>query len=180
MSDERGLELNLIRKCQLGESGAFDALYVRHGARVWRICARMAKDPTEAEDLAQEVWLTVFRKIADFRCEAAFSTWLYRITVNVCLQQYRGVMLQELTDETLPDPRPSPEEVCTANENSARITAALADLPETLRLALLLRVEEGLPYAEIASILDCTTAAVKMRIARARAILAGVIAEETK
>ena len=175
-------ELELIRRCALGEAAAFDALYARHGERVWRLCVCMTGNQTEAEDLAQEVWLAVFQKIGGFRCESALSTWLYRVTVNVHLQRRRHMPPEDVIspDEIATDQRSSPEEHLAASERAARVRAAVAALPETLRLALLLRVNEELSYAAIAEVLGCTCAAAKMRIARARAMLAEAMAEEDR
>jgi RNA polymerase sigma-70 factor (ECF subfamily) len=175
-------ELDLIRRCGLGEAAALDALYVQHGERVWRLCVRMTGNQTEAEDLSQEVWLAVFQKIGGFRCESAFSTWLYRVTVNAYLQRRRQAPPEDVIspDEMATDQRSSSEEHLAANERAARLRAAVAALPETLRSALLLRVNEELSYAAIAEVLGCTSAAAKMRIARARAMLAGAVAEEDR
>ena len=175
-------ELELIRRCGLGEAAAFDAVYAQHGERVWRLCVRMTGNQTEAEDLAQEVWLAVFQRIGSFRCESAFSTWIHRVTVNVHLQRRRQVRPEDVIspDRMATDQRSSPEEHLAASERAARLRAAVAALPETLRLALLLRVNEELPYAAIAEALGCTCAAAKMRIARARAMLAEAVAEEDR
>ncbi len=175
-------ELELIRRSASGEVAAFDALYARHGERVWRLCVRLTANQTEAEDLAQEVWLTVFRKVGSFRCESAFSTWLYRVAVNAHLERQRHAPREDIVspEGMATEPHSSPEEHLAANERMARLRAAVAALPETLRLALLLRVNEGLPYAAIAEVLGCTCAAVKTRIARARAMLAEAVAEEDR
>jgi len=182
MLSEPANELELIRRCGLGEAAAFDALHAQHGERVWRLCVRMTGNQTEAEDLAQEVWLAVFQGIGSFRCESAFSTWLYRVTVNTYLQRRRQVPPEEAVspDEIAAHERSSPEEHLAASEKAARLLASVAALPETLRPALLLRVNEDMSYAAIAEVLGCTTAAAKMRIARARAILAETMSEEDR
>lgn len=170
---QAGTELELVRRCQAGDANAFDMLYERHGERVWRLCARMTRSVETAEDLAQDVWLTVWQKIGSFRCEAAFQTWLYRIVVNVCLQNRRRCIDKQasLLDATVFTQYPSPENQALGRETENRLLQALATLPDTLKLPLILRIDEDLPYADIAQVLGCTTAAVKMRIARARAIL---------
>jgi len=182
MLSEPANELELIRRCGLGEAAAFDALHAQHGERVWRLCVRMTGNQTEAEDLAQEVWLAVFQRISSFRCESALSTWLYRVTVNVHLQRRRQAPPEDVMspDEMATDQRSSPQEHLAMNERAARLRAAVAALPETLRLALLLRVNEELSYAAIAEALGCTCAAAKMRIARARAMLAEAMAKEER
>ena len=167
------IELELIRKCQLGEPWAFDALYDKFGNAVWRLCRRMAKNPADAEEIAQDVWVAVWQGIGSFRCESAFHTWLYKVASNTCLRwlRKRGGEPTHSTEEDYPTALPSPEAEVVEKEDLRLLLAAFAALPDSLRLPLVLKVGEGLAYSEIAQILDCTTAAVKMRISRARAAL---------
>jgi RNA polymerase sigma-70 factor, ECF subfamily len=172
--ESKDIDLELVRRCQLGDEQAFDALWDRFSNAVWRLCLRMAGSSTEAEDLAQEVWVTVWRQIGTFRCQSAFQTWLYRVASNVCLQWLRSARRERFApaDPEIPDNGPSCETRAANKEQLQRTLAALAELPERLRLPLILRVYEDLPYAQISEALDCSVAAVKMRIARARAALA--------
>ena len=180
METPRTIELELVRRCQRGEPDAFDGLYDRFGDVVWRLCYRMAGNSDDAQDLAQEVWLTVWQKIGSFRCESAFATWVYRVASNVCLQWLRKSRRREtfpIDDIPLVSPTRLESEVAD-REYLNRLLVAIEDLPEPLRLALVLRVEHELDYGEIAEALDCTTAAVKMRVSRARAMLAQSVREE--
>jgi RNA polymerase sigma-70 factor, ECF subfamily len=173
------MTIDLVARCQRGDESAFDELYDRFGPMIWRLCLRMAGSMPDAEDLAQDTWVQVWTRIASFRCESAFSTWLYRVATNVCLQWLRrskpGPSSIEDMDQLASNER-SPAE-CVEMES---ILSELGKLPEALRLPLILRVNEELSYSEIADILDCTTAAVKMRIARARLSLAKTLEVEMK
>ena len=179
MSKARTVELELIQRCSSGDSYAFDDLYDRFGDCVWRVCCRMTPSTADAEDMAQEVWVRVWEQIKSFRCECAFSTWLYRVTSNVCLQWLRKTNNHTSLplDRDMGDESPSVESVALGRDETAKLLNALSTLSDKLRLPLVLRVEEDLSYAEIAEVLDCSTAAVKMRIARARSILAEVVRE---
>ena len=179
MDKKRTIELELIQRCSRGDCNAFDDLYDRFSECVWRVCCRMTPSTTDAEDMAQEVWVTVWEQIKNFRCECAFSTWLYRVASNVCLQWLRKTNRRTSLplDRELTDGSPAVEGMAVGRDEASRLFNALSNLSDTLRLPLVLRVEEELSYAEIAEVLDCTTSAVKMRIARARNILAEVIRE---
>lgn len=180
MQSSRQIELGLIPRCQRGEADAFDDLYGRFGDAVWRLCYRMAGTIADAEDLAQDVWVTVWEQIGSFRCEAAFHTWLYRVASNVCLQWLRKRTHTPTCslEESCRASSSTPEAEVVRREGVKRLLPALAALPDSLRLPLVLRAGEGLSYSEIAEILDCTTAAAKMRISRARAALAEAMKEE--
>jgi RNA polymerase sigma-70 factor, ECF subfamily len=180
MDNSRAVELDLIRRLQQGSADAFDALYDKFGDSIWRLCFRMSRNSADAEDLAQEVWFTVWHKVGTFRCESGFQTWLYKVASNVCLQWIRKNHDRAACpiDDACTDKSPGPETDAIAREGVGRLLAAMAGLPDTLRLPLVLRVDEELSYAEIAEVLGCTTASVKMRIARARAALAGKMEEE--
>ena len=179
MDKKRTIELELIQRCSRGDCNAFDELYDRFGDCVWRVCCRMTPSTTDAEDMAQEVWVTVWEQTKSFRCECAFSTWLYRVASNVCLQWLRKTRHRASLplDREMTDGSPAVESMAIDRDEAAKLSSALSTLSDTLRLPLVLRVEEELSYAEIAEVLDCSTAAVKMRIARARNILAGVVKE---
>jgi len=180
VDSRKSVDPELIRKCQRGSPEAFDELYDSFGDAVWRICSRMAGNTADAEDLAQDVWITVWRQIGSFRCESAFYTWLYRVASNVCLQWLRraGGKADLPIEESSCEASPGPEQQVIRQESLDRTESALMSLPEPLRLPLVLRVEEEMSYAEIAQVLDCTTSAVKMRICRARTALANALKEE--
>lgn len=163
----------LVRAYLAGDASAFDALLERHRARVYRTAYRIV-GPSEAEDASQEVFLTVVRKLGGFRYESAFSTWLYRVTVNVCtdlLRKRRDVPADEPIDRPVAD---RTDEVAGA----ADVQAALAEVPTEFRVPLVLRDVEDLPYEEIAQLLGAPIGTVKSRIHRGRVALARAIRGE--
>ena len=176
-----GIDPDLLARCRRREESAFDRLYDAFGPSVWRVCRRMAGNDADAEDLAQDVWVTVWQAVPGFRCESAFSTWLYRIASNTCLQWLRKRKggRETALDEAATATSENPASIVANKQRVRSLVAAVNSLPPTLTMPLALRVDEGLSYAEIAEALGCSIAAVKMRIRRARAILAGMLEDET-
>ena len=178
MNSIKTIDLDLVQKCQQGETQAFDSLYDIFGDMVWRLCYRMTGNATEAEDITQEVWVTVWQRIGSFRCESSFNTWLYRIASNACLQWLRKSRNRpecSLNKETTVQSRLESDMI--GRDELSHLQSALSNLPESLRLPLVLKVYEDMSYAEISEVLCCTAAAVKMRICRARAVLAAAMEE---
>ena len=163
----------LVRAYLGGEVGAFDALLERHRSRVYNTAYRIV-GPSEAEDASQEVFLTVVRKLGGFRYESAFSTWLYRVTVNVCtdlLRKRRDLPTEDPPDRPVAD---RTDEVAGA----ADVQAALAEVPLEFRVPLVLREVQDLPYNEIAELLGAPVGTVKSRIHRGRMALARALRGE--
>ncbi len=170
---ETQADLTLIVACQNGDPRAFQKVFDIYKDRIYALCRHMAGNPDDAEDLAQEVFISAFKNIGTFRAEASFGTWLYRIGANRCLTELRKRTptfrsFEALSDvEKLPH-APNPEDLVVRKELSDRVEAAVAALPENLRLLFVLGTLEGMRYKEIAEIVDCSEDAVKMRIHRAR------------
>lgn len=171
------ISIETIRACQYGSEPAFDRLYDAFGDVIWRLCYRIAHNSTDAEDLAQEAWITIWSKIGSFRCDSSFSTWIYRVTTNVCLQWKRQRTVNSVSiDENDGAYRASqPERTAVARDEAARLHDAVKRLPDTLRIPLELRIYEDLSYDQIAGILGCTPSAVRMRVSRARAVLTNAV-----
>jgi RNA polymerase sigma-70 factor (ECF subfamily) len=167
----------VLTRAQAGDHGAFAELYALHKRRIYSLCLRMVGNSAEAEDLAQEVFLQLHRKIATFRGDSAFSTWLHRLTINVVLMQLRRKGLQLISlDEAM---EPSPEDGPGRSFGSADLTLAgaidrltleraVADLPAGYRLIFLLHDVEGYEHNEIASMLDCSIGNSKSQLHKAR------------
>jgi RNA polymerase sigma-70 factor (ECF subfamily) len=155
----------LIAGCRRGDGIAQRQLYERFHRAVYRLAVRMA-GRQEAADLTQEVFLRVFARISSFRGAAAFSTWLYRVTVNECLRYLRN---RARRPETLVKEPPCliPDGVHRL-EQADLLERALTRLEGQLRAVFLLRECEGLTYAEIATILDIPTGTVASQLSRAR------------
>ena len=185
MTDEKVL----IRKVLDGDQEAFAELVALHEKQVYNLCLRMTGHPEDARDLAQEAFLKAWRGLRFYKFESSFSTWLYRLTSNVCIdflrqQKRRGtgslVVSDEEGEETeleVPDPDPLPEQQVIQQENQRIVAAAMDELEEEFRLALTLRVVDELSYEEIGEILDLKPGTVKSRIARARIKLKKILTE---
>ena len=151
---------SLIRRAAAQDAAAFEQLMLLHQKPVYNICYRMAGNAEDALDLSQEVFLKLWRTLAQYQFDAAFSTWLYRLTQNVCIDFLRK--------QKRPDPEPLPEERVIFNEKQEAIRAAMNALPVDFREILELRVVQQLPYEQIAQIMDLPVGTVKSRLARAR------------
>lgn len=168
---------DLVRRFQDGDGGAFESLVVRHGDRVFNLCLRILGDRDEAADASQDTFLTALRKLHTFRGDAAFSTWLHRVTVNACYdslrRKRRRPMLQVVSDEGGERPEPSLPSPDHADDVSLSVDVAqaLRSIPEEFRVALVMADVRDLPYEEIARVLDIPVGTVKSRVFRGRVAL---------
>ena len=166
----------LVRAVQRGEAGAMDALIRASYADVYALCRRLLRDESDAADATQEVYVRVVRSVLGFRGEAAFGTWLHRVTVNVCSSaltrrgdaRARGQTAgpREFAVEVADD-APDPAARAELADLAHRTAAALATLPEDAREVVVLRDVQGLSTKETAAVLGITEGAVKVRLHRA-------------
>lgn len=186
-------EAALIERCKAGDRAAFDELISQHQERILNTAFRLMGNYEEALDLAQEVFLSCFRKIGSFKGDSALSTWLYRITVNTAknrwkYQQSRGMNKTTSLDAPLdaddeervkqyPDQQPTPRKVATDREAMSVLDRQLSGLNEEYREVLTLRYIEENSYEEIAEMLGISLGTVKSRIHRARHELRGRMQE---
>lgn len=188
LSDERLVEL-----FQAGDSQAFDMLIKRYEAKVYNMALRLTGNRHDAYDLAQEVFLKVYRYLAQFRSQSTFSTWLYRIVTNSFYDEMRkkkrrpavAVSLDERIETSdgeirreLPSTDSGPEELSLQRELQHLVQQALSSLPEDYRVVLVLRDLEAYTYDEIATVLDLNLGTVKSRISRARLALRKLLQQE--
>jgi RNA polymerase sigma-70 factor (ECF subfamily) len=167
-----------LRLAQHGDASAFEEIYRLHSRRVYSLCLRMLGDPIEAEDLAQEAFLQLFRKIHTFRGESAFSSWLHRLTANVVLMSFRRkkpviASLDELTRINDEDSAPRWEIGnldlrLTGVFDRANLQTAVEQLPEGYKRMFLLHDVHGYEHNEIAEILDCSIGNSKSQLHKAR------------
>lgn len=175
-------ELDLVRAAQSGDQGAFGRLVEQNQSKIYSLCYRMTGNPEDAADLTQEAFLNAWRGLSGFGGQSAFSTWLYRLASNACIdflrrEKRRAALSMTLEDEDedrqadLPDQRWSPERELERKEVRQALQAGLSALSPEHRQVLLLRETEGLSYQEISQVLDLEEGTVKSRIARARMAL---------
>jgi RNA polymerase sigma-70 factor (ECF subfamily) len=170
-------EAQLIERAKRGDAQAFELLYEKHKRRVYSLCLRMTANTAEAEDLAQEAFLQLYRKIGTFRGESAFSTWLHRLAVNVVLMQLRKkslplVSLEESTqgaDDESPRKDFGAEDVALAGSiDRMQLQRAVDSLPPGYRMIFVLHDVEGFEHNEIAKIAGCSVGNSKSQLHKAR------------
>lgn len=162
----------LVAKIRGGDVGAYEALVRRHRDRIFRIALRMLGNPHDADDVAQEVVIQLWTAVVGFADTARFSTWLYRVVINRCLNhQRRSPRTRPLADEVDHPVVAAAEESVIAAQRATATAAAIAALPDEQRAALVLHQMEGLSYAEVAGVLKVSEAVVRGRLARARRTL---------
>jgi RNA polymerase sigma-70 factor (ECF subfamily) len=169
-------ETQLIARAQRGDEEAFAALYEIHKRRVYSLCLRMTGDTAEAEDLAQEAFLQLFRKIATFRGESAFSTWLHRLVVNAVLMHLRKKGLQQVplddTDNSQEDAVKreygDDDRRLLGSVDRLALSRAIEQLPPGYRSVFVLHDVEGYEHNEIAQIMDCSVGNSKSQLHKAR------------
>jgi len=183
-TDDGLSEAEAIERAKQGDAEAFQALYDRHKRRVYSLCLRMTANTAEAEDLAQEAFLQLFRKIGTFRGESAFSTWLHRLSVNVVLMHLRKkslpvVSLDETTQNTEED---SPKKDFGAEDLSLagsidrlQLQKAVESLPPGYRTIFVLHDVEGYEHNEIAGIVGCSIGNSKSQLHKARMKLRDIL-----
>jgi RNA polymerase sigma-70 factor (ECF subfamily) len=174
---------DLINGCKKGDPSAFEALVRKYQDRIYNLCRYMLQDPRDAQDAAQDVFLKAYRGLKDFRPDASIYTWLYRISVNACLdyrkKSRRHVFRSEPLTNDLPSDEPLPEGVYESEEIPYSVRLALQKLPEKLRAAIVLREMEELSYEEIAKVLGTSVGTVKSRLSRAREELRHLLKKNT-
>ena len=178
-------EAEAIRRAQGGDPDAFERLYRQHSRRVYSVVLRMVGNPAEAEDLTQEAFLQLFRKIHTFRGDAAFSTWLHRLAVNVVLMRLRkkALPLTSLDEPADADDESSgPKRDVGADDplmegsvDRVHLERAVAELPPGYRMVFLLHDVQGYEHNEIARIMDCSIGNSKSQLHKARTRLREIL-----
>ena len=173
-------DAELVARSLAGETAAFDALVERHQRQVYQLCYRFAGNHEDASELAQDAFLRAYRALKTFKGNSAFATWLYRVTVNVCLNRKAVKRLptepiesREFTDRGA-DPA---DRLVIRKETATAVRAAIAQLPNKQRATMILRMYQELPHEEIASILGSSVGAVKANFFHALANLKKLLRE---
>jgi RNA polymerase sigma-70 factor, ECF subfamily len=174
---EKRFEQDLLAECRNGNREAFETLYNQNQKRVYSVALNFFGGNDElAKDITQQVFLKIFYKIGDFRAESEFTTWLYRVTVNACLDERRKtrrfVFLEDFLEVFGAKRGGAQDEKVYRREIKGEIQQAVSKLKPKFRLPILLKYVEGLSYEEIASALDCSTGTVASRLNRGHKMLA--------
>ena len=183
-------EAEAIRRAQAGDAAAFEHLFQLHSRRVYALCLRMVGNPADAEDLAQEAFLQLFRKIATFRGESAFSTWLHRMTVNVVLMRLRKKSLptDSLEESLEPDSESTgpkrdvgaPDLRLSGAVDRVNLERSIEKLPPGYRTVFILHDVQGYEHNEIADIMGCSVGNSKSQLHKARTRLRELLQEEIR
>ncbi len=175
---------DLMIRIAKGDDDAFEILVNRHQTSVLNLIFRFIGDRTQAKDLAQEVFIRVWQSAKSYEPKAKFTTWLYRITANLCFNELKSTRRKKwfsfnrpdkdgehTFEETLADGAPSAEAILLEKERNRQISDSFQSLPDNQRMALILKRYDDLSYAEIAGIVGCSVSAVESLLIRAKRTL---------
>ncbi len=183
----------LVQKSKQGDVEAFEELIAAYQKKVLNLAFRMLGNPADAEDAAQDIFVRVFKSIANFNEESAFSTWLYKISTNVCLDILRRrkrqnennmVSIHQYSSEDeeyelpIEDKAPTPYEEAQKSEAMRALERALTKLAEEQKAVIIMRDIHGLSYEEIAAAMNCSLGTIKSRINRARLSLRKLLEQD--
>lgn len=174
------VDQDLVLRVQQGDKRAFDLLVIKYQHRIIQLVNRYVKDPSEAQDIAQEAFIKAYRALSDFRGDSAFYTWLYRIAINtaknflVARARRSGDVELDIQEAEQVENAPqlqgmdTPEQLVLNDEILRTINAAIDALPEDMRMAIMMREIDGMSYEDIAQIMDCPVGTIRSRLFRAR------------
>ncbi|MBE5040370.1 RNA polymerase sigma factor [Ructibacterium gallinarum] len=187
MEDEK----QLIQQAQQGNPVAFEQLIAEHQKRIFSIAYRIAGNSDDAADMAQEVLVKIFKNINKFKGDSKFSTWIYRVATNTCLDELKRIrrhpsysLDQEIDTEEgsisaeIEDDAPTPEESAERKAVRDAVNIAIARLGDDHKKVIVLRDLQGFSYEEIAKIMNCSEGTVKSRISRARSQLKKILQQD--
>ncbi|MHB8882162.1 MAG: sigma-70 family RNA polymerase sigma factor [Thermodesulfovibrionales bacterium] len=172
-------ESAIIDRFKRGEKAAFEELVLKYQDRIYNLCRHMLGNGSDAEDAAQDTFIKAYQNLKNFRPEASFYTWVYRIAVNTCLDYKKRPFWESLFTKSEREPYvdepvsdwASPEKLYESKQLGLALHNSITKLPSKLRTAIILNEIEGLSYDEIADILEISLGTVKSRISRAREVL---------
>ena len=176
-------DATLVQRCLAGDTAAFDELVERHRRQVYQVCYRFVNNHEDASDLAQDAFLRAYRALHTFKGNSAFSTWLYRVAVNVCLNRVseKRAAAEPIDQREHQDVRGElPDRGVLRREQAAAIRAAIARLPKKQRATMILRMYHELPHEQIAAILGSSVGAVKANFFHALANLKKLLQEKAR
>src|SRR6185436_8772217 len=176
----RAEEMALVERCRQGDLAAFEELYKAHAGKLFSVACRMLGNPTDAEDLLQEIFLSAHRKLDGFRGESALGTWLYRLATNHCLDylRSRAARTDQLTDVLDDEPGlylAGSRGLAEQTVMKMDLERAMARLPEGCRAAFVLHDVQGLEHREVADVLGIAEGTSKSQVHKARLRLRGLL-----
>lgn len=188
LSVDASREERLISNAVAGDSAAFSELMSLHERRMYAVALRICSNREDAQDCLQDAMLRIYRSLGSFKGQSSFSTWVYRITMNTCLDELRrrksrnATSLDNLLDNgwSPSDGENAPEKNALASEQRRTIDRAIAALPEDMRSAVVLRDIQGFSYDEIAEMLEANIGTIKSRISRGREKLRLILRENAE
>ncbi|MEX2523870.1 MAG: RNA polymerase sigma factor RpoE [Gammaproteobacteria bacterium] len=170
----------LVKRVQQGDKAAFDILVLKYQSRIINLVSRFVRNHADAMDVTQEAFIKAYRALPNFRGDSAFYTWMYRIAVNTA-KNYLAVQsrrpneadqdiseIEQIEGDNALKEQATPERMLLTEEIQNTVIKAIENLPEDLRMAIMLRELEGLSYEEIAAVMECPIGTVRSRIFRAR------------
>lgn len=171
-------EKDLLAQCRDGDREAMQTLFVENQKRVFSVAFNFFSGNHDlAKDITQQVFLKLFYKVGDFRGDSEFTTWLYRITINICIDEQRKsgrfFSFENLFGFKEPHTKRTPDDKILSKEISEEVQTAIAELKPKFRVPILLKYVEGLSYEEIAKILNCSIGTISSRMNRGHKMLAG-------
>lgn len=178
----------LLKRAQKGDAAAFEELMSSQEGRMYAIALRMMGNREDAQDCAQEAMVRIYRAMGSFKGQSTLATWIYRITMNTCLDELRRRKVRKVTSlDSLvdtgwapTDPNDTPEEHGLRSEKRNVLNSAIQTLPEDMRAAIILRDIKGYSYDEIAGVLDANVGTIKSRISRGREKLREILSKEAE
>ena len=175
-------EMLLVKKAQKGDVKAFEALMDEYFKKIYNIAFRMTNNADDAADITQEIMIKLFKNIASFKGDSKFSTWVYRVATNTCLDELKKIRRNSHTsinaEYDMPDTQPTPEQYIEKKELSGMVAKAIEKLSAEHRAAIVLRDIRGFSYEEIAAVFKCSVGTVKSRISRARGQLKNILEKD--
>ena len=179
-------EMALIKRAERGDAAAFEELMHQHEGRMYAVALRMCGNREDAQDCSQEAMLRIYRALSNFKGQSSFATWVYRITMNTCLDELRRGKRRKASslDERIEagwspvEDMDTPEHHAMRSEQRRALDRAIQELPEDMRSAVVLRDIQGCSYDEIADILNTNVGTIKSRISRARARLREILSAQ--
>lgn len=156
-------DVEVVQRVLAGETAAFELLVRQYQQEIYRLAYRMTRNAEDAKDLAQEAFVAAYRSLGSFRGQSRFSTWLYRIAMNLCLNHLKSAARQDPSevDGTLADQRADSLAALLSDERDRALAEAIEALPPQQKATLTLRVHQGLSHKEIAEVLDCSEGTAK-------------------